>query len=755
MFMRKIIKYKYATSLFSKFLIIISIVLFFILIVTGMIYITYHENSIEKLYNLSAERVAENIAKICSPHLAKYTYLFLDEDTIQFQNNEEEILEILSVQIYDVDGKLVNRTFNEPEEIKLKVPEKFWLIKDIPCFYKPLPNMEEERVGSVKIIFSIKSLFFDLLWIRLIYVISVILTIVLIDIFIVYILSRLIINPINRLAYATKRVSYDNLNVKIPVISNDEIGDLAKTFNNMIDKLNKSLIKIKGSEEKSRSYIENSPIGIFIISGEQKLKSVNEAACIMTAYSEEELLRKEFGQILSEQSKSDGYNHFYKLSQFGAAYDEFEFIRADGSLRNMSVNAVKISDDEYIAFAQDITDRLRIDKELKESKETAENALVVKSKFLSNMNHELRTPLTGILGMINMMNKTKLDEEQKKFLAMMKKSGDLLLNIVNDILDISKIESGKRIYTRKNVNLRELLDSLYEVFKISADNKGIELYFNYDDELQDNFLTDETFISQIVINLVNNAIKFTEKGKAQLYVKKIGRVVKNSVNLDKQKIEITVCDTGIGIPEDKIENIFERFSQIDSSYRKKFAGTGLGLSIVKSLIEAMNGTVTVKSREYEGTCFTINLELEIPDGISGRTEEGGTENAADYIVYSDFTVMVVEDNGINLYYLSEILAEKGFKVITANNGKKALESFYKNKIDIILMDIQMPEMDGITCSTIIREDKNNAAIPIIALTGYTMEEDIERCKTAGINDFLSKPINESGLMDKIVEYLKI
>ncbi|MBP7552367.1 MAG: response regulator, partial [Spirochaetes bacterium] len=720
--MRKIIKYKYATSLFSKFLIIISIVLFFILIVTGMIYITYHENSIEKLYNLSAERVAENIAKICSPHLAKYTYLFLDEDTIQFQNNEEEILEILSVQIYDVDGKLVNRTFNEPEEIKLKVPEKFWLIKDIPCFYKPLPNMEEERVGSVKIIFSIKSLFFDLLWIRLIYVISVILTIVLIDILIVYILSRLIINPINRLAYATKRVSYDNLNVKIPVISNDEIGDLAKTFNNMIDKLNKSLIKIKGSEEKSRSYIENSPIGIFIISGEQKLKSVNEAACIMTAYSEEELLRKEFGQILSEQSKSDGYNHFYKLSQFGAAYDEFEFIRADGSLRNMSVNAVKISDDEYIAFAQDITDRLRIDNELKESKETAENALVVKSKFLSNMNHELRTPLTGILGMINMMNKTKLDEEQKKFLAMMKKSGDLLLNIVNDILDISKIESGKRIYTRKNVNLRELLDSLYEVFKISADNKGIELYFNYDDDLQDIFLTDETFISQIVINLVNNAIKFTEKGKAQLYVKKIGRVVKNSINLDKQKIEITVCDTGIGIPEDKIENIFERFSQIDSSYRKKFAGTGLGLSIVKSLIEAMNGTVTVKSREYEGTCFTINLELEIPDGISGRTEEGGTESAADYIVYSDFTVMVVEDNGINLYYLSEILAEKGFKVITANNGKKALESFYKNKIDIILMDIQMPEMDGITCSTIIREDKNNAAIPIIALTGYTMEE---------------------------------
>lgn len=755
MFMRKIIKYKYATSLFSKFLIIISIVLFFILIVTGMIYITYHENSIEKLYNLSAERVAENIAKICSPHLAKYTYLFLDEDTIQFQNNEEEILEILSVQIYDVDGKLANRTFNEPEEIKLKVPEKFWLIKDIPCFYKPLPNMEEERVGSVKIIFSIKSLFYDLLWIRLIYVISVILTIVLIDIFIVYILSRLIINPINRLAYATKRVSYDNLNVKIPVISNDEIGDLAKTFNNMIDKLNKSLIKIKGSEEKSRSYIENSPIGIFIISGEQKLKSVNEAACIMTAYSEEELLQTEFGHIISDNSKSDGYNHFYKLSQFGAAYDEFEFIRADGSLRNMSVNAVKISDDEYIAFAQDITDRLRIDKELKESKETAENALVVKSKFLSNMNHELRTPLTGILGMINMMNKTKLDEEQKKFLAMMKKSGDLLLNIVNDILDISKIESGKRIYTKKNVNLRELLDSLYEVFKISADNKGIELYFNYDDELQDNFLTDETFISQIVINLVNNAIKFKEKGKAQLYVKKIGRVVKNSVNLDKQKIEITVCDTGIGIPEDKIENIFERFSQIDSSYRKKFAGTGLGLSIVKSLIEAMNGTVTVKSREYEGTCFTINLELEIPDGISGRTEEGGTESAADYIVYSDFTVMVVEDNGINLYYLSEILAEKGFKVITANNGKKALESFYKNKIDIILMDIQMPEMDGITCSTIIREDKNNAAIPIIALTGYTMEEDIERCKTAGINDFLSKPINESGLMDKIVEYLKI
>lgn len=752
--MRKIIKYKYATSLFSKFLIIISIVLFFILIVTGMIYITYHENSIKNLYNLSAERIGENIAKICSPHLAKYTYLFLDEDTIQFQNNDEEILEILSVQIYDLEGKLVNRTFNEPEEIKLKVPEKFWLIKDIPCFYKPLPNMEEERVGSVKIIFSVKSLFYDLLWIRLIYVISVFFTVALIDIFIFYILSRLIINPINRLAYATKKVSYDNLNVKIPVITNDEIGDLAKTFNNMIDKLNKSFIKIKGSEEKSRSYIENSPIGIFIISGEQKLKSVNEAACIMTAYSWEELQYLEFGQILSESSKSDGYNHFYKLSQLGAAYDEFEFVRADGSLRNMSVNAVKISDDEYIAFAQDITDRLRIDKELKESKETAENALVVKSNFLSNMNHELRTPLTGILGMINMMSKTVLDEEQKKFLAMMKKSGDLLLNIVNDILDISKIESGKRIYTRKNVNLRELLDSLYEVFKLSADNKGIELYFDYDDDLQDNFLTDETFISQIVINLVNNAIKFTEIGKARLHVKKIGGFNKNSANLAKQQIEITVCDTGIGIPEDKIERIFERFSQIDSSYRKKFAGTGLGLSIVKSLIGAMNGSITVKSKENEGTCFTINLELEIPDNIITRSETGGAESVADEIVYSDFTVMAVEDNGINLYYLSEILAEKGFKVITANNGKKALESFYKNKIDIILMDIQMPEMDGITCSKIIREDKNNEAIPIIALTGYTMEEDIDRCKKAGINDFLSKPINESSLIEKIVEYIK-
>ncbi|HOS33368.1 MAG TPA: ATP-binding protein, partial [Spirochaetota bacterium] len=603
-------------------------------------------------------------------------------------------------------------------------------------------------------IFSIKSLFYDLLWIRLIYVVSVILTVALIDVFIFYILSRLIINPINRLSYATKRVFYDNLNVKIPVVSNDEIGELTKTFNNMIDKLNKSFIKIKRSEEKSRSYIENSPIGIFIISRDQKLKSVNEAACIMTAYSYEQLQNFEFGQILSERSKSDGYDHFYKLSQFGAAYDEFEFVRADGALRNMSVNAVKISDDEYIAFVQDITDRLRIDKELKESKETAEKALVVKSNFLSNMNHELRTPLAGILGMINMMSKTNLDEDQKKFLAMMKKSGDLLLNIVNDILDISKLESGKRIYTKKSVNLRELLGSLYEAFKISADNKGIELYFDYDDDLPDNFLTDETFISQIVINLVNNAIKFTEKGGARLHVKKAGGVNENSVDINRQKIEITVCDTGIGIPEDKIERIFERFSQIDSSYRKKFAGTGLGLSIVKGLIDAMNGSITVESKEYEGTCFTINLELEVPDIISAPSESDGAESVVDEIVYSDFTVMAVEDNGINLYYLREILMEKGFKVIIANNGKKALELFYKNKIDIILMDIQMPEMDGITCSKIIREGDNNAAIPIIALTGYTMEEDIDRCKKAGINDFLSKPINELTLIEKITEYLK-
>ncbi|HOS34169.1 MAG TPA: hypothetical protein PLO95_13360, partial [Spirochaetota bacterium] len=150
MFIKKIIRYKYATSLFSKFLVIISIVLFFILIVTGMVYITYHENSIENLYNLSAERIGENIAKICAPHLAKYTYLFLEEDTIQFQSNEEGMLEILSVQIYDLEGKLVNRTFNEPEEVRLKVSEKFWLVKDIPCFYKALPNMNEELVGSVK-----------------------------------------------------------------------------------------------------------------------------------------------------------------------------------------------------------------------------------------------------------------------------------------------------------------------------------------------------------------------------------------------------------------------------------------------------------------------------------------------------------------------------------------------------------------------------------------------------------------------------
>lgn len=385
-----------------------------------------------------------------------------------------------------------------------------------------------------------------------------------------------------------------------------------------------------------------------------------------------------------------------------------------------------------------------LNKELAEAKLKADAASEAKSKFLATMSHEVRTPLNGILGIVEIMKDAELSEVQKDYVETIKYSGEALLAILNDILDYSKIEAGKFQFEYVDFSIERLTNSVTMLMRSRAEEKGLKIKYQIDPDLPLFLNSDPTRLRQILLNLIGNAIKFTEKGSIEINAKKV-RVRGNS----NMFLRFEVKDTGIGLSEEEIENLFQEFSQADSSISRKYGGTGLGLAISKNIAEMMGGSIGVESQKGEGSTFWFR----VPVNEAGETSD---ENSAENIT-TDTTpanILVVEDHHINQQILVAFLEKFQHRITIANNGQEAIDIIKaaKEPFDIILMDMQMPVMDGLSATKLIRKLKACKETPIIALSANILKEDTDKCLQAGMNDFLAKPIDPTSLFKAIRSY---
>ncbi len=380
-------------------------------------------------------------------------------------------------------------------------------------------------------------------------------------------------------------------------------------------------------------------------------------------------------------------------------------------------------------------------------------AHLAKDQFIASMSHEIRTPLNGIIGFTKiLLNNPSLTEEQKKQLSAIKTSGDILLVIINDILDLAKIEAGKMTLESADIDVSEITRQIISTFDTKIKEKEIKLNLTVNESVPNTLLGDSVRISQILFNLISNSLKFTDiSGKIDIEIQVL------SQNELFHYIEFSISDTGIGIPEDKLTTIFEPFVQTSDDTTRKYGGTGLGLSIVKKIVELMKGTINLTSVLGEGTTFKITIPMKL--GIQSVTkQQTPTIKEEQHKPFDqNINILLAEDNTINQLLAQTILTNFGFKHHTVENGKIAYETISSDDhYDIILMDLMMPEMDGFESTQLIRElrDVNKNKIPIIALTADVTLSVIQKCKEFGINDYISKPFDENDLYMKIIHLIE-
>lgn len=510
-------------------------------------------------------------------------------------------------------------------------------------------------------------------------------------------------------------------------------------------------LSMKANQSRLQAILDTAVDAIITINGKGLVQDFNRGAEKLFGYDAFEVVGRNIKMLMPEpyQSEHDGYlENFHKTgkTKIIGIGREVTGMRKDGSTMPLRLAVGQVytgqeSEQLFVGLLSDISERHQLEASLREAAQKAEQAANAKSNFLANMSHEIRTPMNAILGFTELLLNGQLQEQQRNHLKTIHSSGKNLLNLINDILDTTKIEQGHLQLEQGNFSLRELAEQTHATLQLSAHNKGLYLQLDYHPQMPAFFTGDAMRISQVLTNLVGNAIKFTERGG-----------VKVSYQYIDQQVQISVQDTGIGMTPEQQQSIFEPFSQADASISRRFGGTGLGTTIALQIVQSMQGSISIDSQPGTGSTFVVRLPLAIADRVDAdyQPETGHS--------LPPLRFLIADDVPQNLQLLQLILEGEGHSVICAANGRAVIEKFATHQVDAILMDLHMPDIDGLQATRQIRLREQQLALvrtPIIALTASVMQRDREQAQAAGMDGFAIKPININQLFSEIAAVLQL